>query len=75
MVVPLNKHQLFTLSFTDDQVAIAPNAYDFECINRRSSCEFLKDNSEALMSDDTIVTQVEEFKYFGVIIGKNGVLK
>lgn len=42
MGIPINEHFLFTLSFADDQVVLAQDAYDLEFMLRRLNNEYSK---------------------------------
>lgn len=90
MGVPIGEDTLFSLSFADDQVILAQDAYDLEFMMRRlyneyekwglqvslSKTEYLVANSEAnfqvLINDQTMIKQVDRFKYLGAYINKNG---
>lgn len=90
MGIPINNEQLFTLSFADDQVVLAQDAYDLEFMIKRlyneykkwglqvslQKTEYLVANSEAkfevMINDDVQVKQVDQFKYLGAQINKEG---
>lgn len=93
MGIPIGDNLIFTLSFADDQVVLAQDAYDMEFMLRRlhntytkwglninfNKTEYMVTGTEAnfqiLIDDDIEVKQVENFKYLGCTISRDGIGK
>lgn len=90
MDIPINNEQLFIVSFADDQVVLAQDAYDLEFMIKRlyneykkwglqvslQKTEYLVANSEVkfevMINDVLQVKPMDQFKYRGAQINKDG---